>query len=544
MLNFFSKIIKQLENSQTSFSLWLIAFLSIISTRVLMENWLGGLINNTGDYFFHHVAYTFVFFFMSYIIFVFVLMKNLKTNIKETSSVMLWGYLIIIFPPIIDFFLLRGKTYLSFYGIYGLAEMPRRFLTFFGDSPDFGVTYGVRIEIALTVIFLFIYGYIKTKRKMRALLLSLQAYIILFVLGTFPSWVTILWEGAVKGFGKINEVQIVQLFFTPARFFSRDVGTYLNGLSIKLTVIYSLMLFVILILGAFFYYKNKFLAFIKNGRPVQLIYHGGLLMFGFSLGIIFAKVSWDINIFNILSFINVIIAVWAAWLASVVFNDIYDKEIDIISNKKRPLIVGDFSEKDYLTIGVILVGASIFYSAIVNPKVALLLVAYQALAWIYSAWPFRLKRFPGVASLISAMASLLILFAGFMLASPLEDITKLPSSIMWLILIAFMVSLPVKDLKDIAGDKKYGVKTIPVVFGEYWGKIIIGSGMFLSYFLSIIFLNEFRLTPWAILMGGISFWIVNYSGEGKKINNYNLIWWILGGVCIYGLILMKIILAK
>lgn len=541
MLNFLNKLIRKMEETPISFYSWAVAFLSIIASRVLMENWLGSMVSKTGDYFFHHVAYTFVFFFLSYLIFLGLLMRSLKLKINQASNVMLWGYLIIIFPPLIDFILLKDKLYLSFYGIYGLEEMLRRFFTFFGDNPDFGVTYGVRFEIAVTVLALITYGYLKTKKYIKALLLGLQAYVILFILGTFPSWVTVIKQGFIKGFMQIGEVEIVQLFFTPAKFFSRETGTYLNALSIKLTLIYAILLFGVICLGLFLYYKKQFVAFLKNARPVQVIYHSGLLVVGIGLGIIFTDLDWDFNFFNFLSLLNIFIAIALAWLASVVFNDIYDKKIDAVTNGKRPLIVKAISESDYVTLGVVLFGASVFYAAIVNPKIALLLLGYQALAWIYSAWPFRLKRFPLIASLLSALASMLVIFMGFMLVSPAEDIVDFPKRIFWLILIALTLSLPIKDLKDIAGDKLEKVYTIPVIFGEYWGKIIIGSGIFLSYFLSVILLNEHSLIFWAIILGGASFWIVVFSGEGKRINNYNLIWWVLGLVAIYALFLIKTI---
>lgn len=539
---FINNLIKKIENGSLSFYSWGLAFLSIIVSRVLMENWLGGMVNKTGDYFFHHIAYTFVFFLLSYLIFLIILIKNLKIEIKQAANIMLWGYLIIIIPPLIDFILLKDKLYLSFYGIYGLAEMPKRFFTFFGDSPDFGITYGVRFEIAFTAIALIIYGYLKTKNKIKALFLGLQAYFILFILGTFPSWVTIIKEGFLKGFLKINETDIVQMFFTSAKFFSRDTGTYLNALSIKLTLIYAILLAGIILVGLFFYFKKELISFLKNCRPVQMIYHQGLLFVGIGLGIIFTEIDWDFNFFNLLSFLNISIAIILAWLASVVFNDVYDRKIDSISNNKRPLIKEDFSQNNYLNIGGVLFMGSVFYAAIINPKVAFLVIAYQALAWIYSAWPFRLKRFPLMATLVSALASMAVVFSGFILVSPAEDILEFPKRIFWLILIALIFALPIKDLKDIDGDRADGVYTIPVIFGEYWGKIIVSSGIFIAYFLSVIFLNEYRLMLWAIILGGASFWIVIASKkEGRLNNNYNVIWWILGLLAIYLMILTIVI---
>jgi len=541
MTKYLEYLAKKMEGAHTNFYLWLISFVSIVGARILVETWLGGMVNKTGDYFFHHIMDVYFFYLLGYLIFLILLVANLKVKIKEASNIMLWGYLIIIIPPIIDFILLKNRPFLSFYGFYSLAEMPRKFLTFFGDSPDFGITYGARFDIAATVILLLIYTYVKTRKISKSLFLALQAYAVLFVLATFPSWVTIITQGFSKGFMNIGDREIVQLFLTSARLFSRDTGTYLNALSIKLSIIYAVMLAGVISAGAYVLYRKQFLAFIKNSRPVQIIYHQGLFMAGMGLGIFFTDFTWEFTIFNFFSFVAVSIAIACAWLASVVVNDIYDKKIDNITNQDRPLVLGIFSQENYIGVGFVMFFVSILFSAMVNPKVGFILIAYQFLASLYSAWPLRLKRFLGVASLVSALASLLVLFSGFVLVSPLEDITQIPSRIIWLIGISLIFCLPIKDLKDIEGDKLDGVKTVPVVFGEYWGKVIIGGGIFASYIASSVFLNEPSLLVWAIIFGGTSFWIVVFSGQNKKITNRNLIWWVMGVLVIYILILIKLV---
>ncbi|HFC76810.1 MAG TPA: hypothetical protein ENJ27_01130 [Candidatus Moranbacteria bacterium] len=308
-----------------------------------------------------------------------------------------------------------------------------------------------------------------------------------------------------------------------------------------MSLIYSLLVVFIIFLGLFLNYREKLFIFLKNTRPIQIIYHLGLLLLGIGLGIEFTKINWDWDFFNIIALLNIIIAVILAWITSIIVNDIFDQKIDSISNKTRPLILGKFSEKEYISIGLITFFFSILFSAIVNPKVSLLLIAYQALAWVYSAQPLRLKTIPILATAISALASILIFITGFILVTPTQDISQLSHRILWLLFISLTLSLPIKDLKDIAGDKKNGIKTIPVIFGEYWGKIIIGINIFISYILSVIFLNEIKLSLWAILFGGISFWLINTPKKYKKITDRNLILWIMTILAVYIIIAYFII---
>jgi chlorophyll synthase len=219
-------------------------------------------------------------------------------------------------------------------------------------------------------------------------------------------------------------------------------------------------------------------------------------------------------------------------------NDIYDQKIDRISNSKRPLITKKFNPGEYRAIGIVSFLLSIFFASIVSFKIALFLIAYQGIAWAYSAPPLRLKKFAVLSTLASSVALLMILFCGFVLTDPNQSLQSLSKNIIWLLLIALTISLPIKDLKDIKGDKKDRIYTIPVLLGEYWGKTIIASSIFMSFILSAIFLNEFRLFWWAMLFGGLSFWTIQYSEQTKLITYRNINWWLLSILLAYTIILI------
>ena len=174
---------------------------------------------------------------------------------------------------------------------------------------------------------------------------------------------------------------------------------------------------------------------------------------------------------------------------------------------------------------------------LVNYKLGVLLIIYQTLAWFYSAEPFRLKRFPIVASFLSATTLLTVFFSGFILFSPAQNLDYLPWRIVFLLLIAYTLSLPIKDFKDIAGDKKDGILTVPVIFGEEKGRLIVGAGFFISYVLSVFFINEKSLFFPALIFGALSFFVM----INKKIHPRKVFWWILPLVTIYGLLAVRLI---
>lgn len=547
------KIITGIEETPTGFLPWIVSFLCIIAIRILIESWINRFRNHSGLFIFYEFTHNFLFFSIAYLLFLILLKKTTKTSFSKISNALLWGYLIILTPPISDYVISKGKGFWSFYAFDGVFGLIKRFFTFFGDKPEIGVTYGVRIEVAFAVILLFAYGFVKLRSKsstrvclMKSAAIALLAYLIFFILGTFPSYFTIAIDGLTKGFIRVTDVDIAQMFLSPAFLFSREIPDIVSSLNIKMSLIYSLVLSLIIISGLFVYYKEKAAAFLKNIRPPQVVYHFGLTAIGVALGISLSNPSQNhfwryINFFNAISFIVLLEAVLLSWLASVVVNDIYDKKIDATSNASRPLVKNVFSESEYGILGIALFSFSLLFAAIVSFKIMLILAAYQALAWTYSARPFRLKRFAFVSTLASAMASILIVFSGYILSSSEQNIADFPKGIIILLIFGFTFSLPIKDFKDIEGDRENGVRTIPVVFGEYWGKIIVGSGIFISFLLSVIVFNEPRLFWRAIIFGGLSFWLTVKMRIGGRINYRNIFWWIIGSVSLYGIILAKII---
>jgi 4-hydroxybenzoate polyprenyltransferase len=543
MLKLAKKIILEIENVQLKTTDIFVFFFFLIVLRIFTEAFLSKFYNTSATFLFFEFTHTFLFFLISFLLFIWIIKISLAIELKKIFNVLSWGFLIILLPPIIDFFISKGEGFWSFYAFDGIFGLVKRFFTFFGDNPQMGITYGVRFEVAISLLLIMIYAYIKTEKLLRSLFLTISTYVVFFILGTFPSWIAIAMRGWEKGFLNVSKMDVAQIFLTPVHIFSQENNEIISALNIKMSIIYSLLLIVISSAFLFYLNKKKFVKFMRNVRPPQIGYHCGLLLVGIGLGMFLTKQIVPFSFFNILSLLLILSSVSLSWIASVVFNDIFDRKIDLLTNKNRPLIENIFMPDEYARIGWIMLIASIFFSAIVSFKISLLLLAYQALAWMYSAYPLRLKRFAFISTAVSALASLIVLFSGFILISPAQNIVNLPSKIIWLFFISLVFSLPLKDFKDIQGDQQDGVFTIPVIFGEYWGKIIVGGGILISYILSVFFLNESRLLWWAILFGGISFWLVNYSSsnQAKKINHRNLPWWIMFPIIFYALILIKII---
>jgi len=229
------------------------------------------------------------------------------------------------------------------------------------------------------------------------------------------------------------------------------------------------------------------------------------------------KLEIDLT-FLIYSFF-LLLSVFFAFQTAVCVNDIADYRIDKLSNKTRPLIRG-INKNEFRLIAAFYFGFSLLFAWLISYYAAMFVLMYQALAYIYSSPPFRLRKLPLLTSFILALCSLVAIMTGFFGVSNVTKLDLFPKNIALLILVTFTLAVSFKDLKDVKGDKKEKVWTIPVLFGMKKGKIIIGMLMLLSYMLAPVILKlPYFFIP-SFLVGLVTFFLIN-----RKAYNERYVFW-------------------
>ena len=541
MKNIISKIISSIEKNELSYGSFLSAFFALIFLRLLVENMIGAFPTRPFHYFFFEFSHTFLFFLFSFLLFLPILSSFAKSTLKATTNILLFGFLIILIPPVFDWHISGGTGYWSFYEFDGIRGLIERFFTFFGSTPEIGITYGVRIEVALSVVLFASYIFLKTKDSFRTFLGGIASYALFFILGTFPSYITILTTGFSKGFLAVTDTDVASLFLSPNNIFFRPLIDPVSALNFKMSLVYGFLL--IFTVGIFLFVSNKklFLTLFHNVRFPQIIYHGGLALLGVISAFFFVHLPFDPSFFDTLAILILIASVVSAWIASVIANDLSDQKIDVLTNPHRPLPTSAIDPKMYLAIGISFFLTSIILAGIISFKILLLLVCYQAIAWVYSVPPFRLKRFPLIATFSAACASLLILLSGFFLIAP-DTLEALPKSLIFFLLLSYTLILPIKDFKDIEGDRADGVHTIPVILGETWAKLFIGGAIFLLFIESVFMLHIPSLIIPAFFFGSLAFWLLQKSSLHHPIFPYRyLAGWFIAITILYGFSILLLI---
>jgi 4-hydroxybenzoate polyprenyltransferase len=542
MVSKLRKITEKIENYPLSLQTWLLGFSAIMAVRLFIENFFSNFQGKSFEFFIGSALVTFLFFLFSYLLILVFLKFALKEKIEKIANILLWGFWLAVLPPIIDRIWCGDfRACWSFYTFDSLSGLFGRFFTFFGDNPSLGITYGVRAEVFLAVMLIVFYAHLKTKNLFRSIGIGFFTYFILFILGSFPSWLTFFIYFPSKSLWSIQGYDVAGLFLSGAKFFSFQNADFMNSLNIKMSLAYAFLSALLII---FFFWQNfreKFWPVVKNVRWIQIIIHAGLVFFGTGLGAFYFPQNLpnlhgaDLSevFLPFLAISNLILSAAFAWIASVFLNDQTDIEIDKITNANRPLVQGKVSSAGYGQLSLIFFLTSLALALSVGVIFFLLIIVYQVLAWIYSNWPFRLKRFPILATFISALALILLFVSGFMLLSENQEISQFPMKFFWLMAISFTISLPIKDLKDIEGDRKGGIWTVPVLLGETWSRFVIGLGIFISYALSVVLLNAKNLFIPAMILGAISFWLL----QNKKISPRRVHLFVFGLLFVYVLLM-------
>lgn len=515
-----SNFISRLENLDISLKSFLLTFFSIVFVRGILETFSNpgfqGPFLGWTSLFVHIVIW-----FMSIFIWISILIRILtKIPIIKIIKTLLIFFPVILFAPIFDLIITNdaGKK-LTYIFVSNIKELFDYFGSFFLKYPSLGL----RIEIIIFLILIGIYIYFRTKKVSKGILGVFLAYVIIFIYLSFPSFPVII-QNQPSGINNAlifyrtiplnKNILIGQNYLTQLQNFNERIDVLFDLLTSAITFI---GLFIGLLITFYFWDINKFKAFLRNIRFNRILHYW--LMFFVGTGIAFivfvpnlSLVSW-----NILALLLMLISIACSWMKAVGENDIVDEGIDRISNPTRPLIKSEITVKEIINLNLILFILAIISSLIVSYHAFIFILLFQIIYFLYSCPPLKLKRVIILNSFLIAFASLTIMMAGFFTIIPTAQLTQFPNKIIILTLISFALGANFKDIKDVEGDKKFNIKTIPVVFGEQWGKFIIGSLFFIAFILAPIILKELILLLPATFFGGLGFLFINKKRYQEKL---------------------------
>ena len=481
-MNFFEKIIISLENSKAPMSFFILTFLFSVNLRSFVEAF------SVKNFEYFNNAMTIIhynLFYVSLAISLMILFHLItRKNIISIARVVLTSFIVVIIPPIVDLIISQGKGLKVAYLMPGCHDdLLARFFLFFGDlgKCSFGVTMGIKTEIAFVLVASFFYFLINAKktRILKSMLYTFFVYTVIFFYLAFPS--------------------ILQVLSLPFQL----VNT--------LTDFFLVLTFTLIVLLSYLSRKEYLKAIVRDMRFLRLSHYIGMFIFGVMIsGVEWVKIRPESKIEMIL----ILIALTFAWLYSVMSNNLEDVSIDEISNVDRPLVKNSIPVNRYATISWFVLALSLSYAALVSFKVFFFILVFIGNYFIYSMPPLKIKRIPVLSKLPIALNSLILLILGF---SMYNSVQSFPLVFYPLFLVGYTLVLNFIDIKDYEGDKKCGIKTLPTIMGLKKGKFLIGLFFVFIYVSVWFYFRGTFLVNLFLLFGFAQFYFIN-----KK--NYNERW--------------------
>lgn len=397
-------------------------------------------------------------------------------GIKKSAKVILPAFLIVTISPVIDLVITGGKGVIMEFMIpFANQNLLVQFLTFFGNAP--GITLGLRVEIALILLLFFYYFSCKSKNLLKNIFGTFVMYAIIFAYLAIP-------------------------YFTLA--FANLMGFDMTYYWYRHIALYLILMVIAGILMFYFSAKEELLALISDIRPFRLIHFELMFFIGFFIGLKTGLFVLEESFFPL---VMMPFAILFAWVFSVIQNNIADVMIDAISNKKRPLISKKIPLEEYSNLSFLFCLIALFFGALGGFFqfffTFLFIAAYSA----YSSPPLRLKKIPLFSKLIISFNSMIIFITGFLVAGNM--LVSIPIWLPLLFLIGFTLAINFIDIKDYLGDKKVGIKTLPVLLGLKKSKQVIGLFFIIAYLIGGLLLNNLVLFFIAFLLGLLQYYLIN-----------------------------------
>ncbi|MDR3559400.1 MAG: hypothetical protein P4L58_03300, partial [Candidatus Pacebacteria bacterium] len=325
--------------------LWAVIFLATIFLRSFVEQVLALSAPTTSAETIVNFLQNFYFFLLAILLLWLLLSVLLSVRPQKLTYLLTFAVVLILAPSLIDMLQNHGQIYWSFYLLSDPKLLFRQYITIFGNLPSGIVYFGTRIVFVAAVLVLAFFVWLATKKIWKAVLGAIVAYSLLFSMGAFPSLFYYAYV-FVFGPGRLSDIRsftIAGFFGAPEKIFGVVFPSFGYTLAYKLDYVYFLCLLLLLAVLFWRGSRKKFLAVVKNLRLPQIVFHAGLFFIGMGLGFLRYPNNFQPDFFSILAVLVLLASVFLSWIASVVVNDIYDLEVDRISNPDRPLPSGVFA---------------------------------------------------------------------------------------------------------------------------------------------------------------------------------------------------------
>ncbi|MEM3626916.1 MAG: geranylgeranylglycerol-phosphate geranylgeranyltransferase [Candidatus Bathyarchaeia archaeon] len=272
---------------------------------------------------------------------------------------------------------------------------------------------------------------------------------------------------------------------------------------------------------------NKLGGYLRLMRPLNC------LMMGFAV-IVGAAIA-NIDVLGVLwqNLAYGFITGFVLTAASMAINDYYDREIDAINEPERPIPSGLIKPREALVFALILTAAGFAAAYLTNIRCFLIAL----IAWMVFVTYTTVGKRSGLPGnlLVSTCVAIPFIYGS------VAVINAIQLNVLIFVLMVFLSNTGrevTKGIVDADGDRRQGVKTLAVRYGEKTAAIAAVllnlSAVSLSpipwllkivssWFIPLVAITDFGLIASSLML------LKNFSRENaRKVKNSSLLWFIIG----------------
>ena len=164
---------------------------------------------------------------------------------------------------------------------------------------------------------------------------------------------------------------------------------------------------------------------------------------------------------NVLDTISAIFAIGFVTYSIYIINDICDEDIDCINKPSRPIPSKRISKTEAKILSIILIIFGFAFVVNLNRITFSMVIAHLVLGLAYSVKPLRLKK-GLLANPCMALGTTTSIMCGASTFQLNAQVIFAAISMFFFVCICGYG----KDLKDVEGDRRNNIKTLPVIIGE------------------------------------------------------------------------------
>ena len=372
-----------------------------------------------------------------------------------------------------------------------------------------GLSKGMRLEIILVGLGGGYYLYHKTKKVFRSVCGGICLSATCLAIGLLVPFLTQYYEyGFNFGYHKLYDSTLL------------NQGFVIHGVGSKIALLYLFLSGLLFAVAYYFRNPKRFISIINNFRWSRSIHY--ILLFIAGLVFIYNNppvpdstyeshfdyltTIWNhpIDLFGIFM---ASLSIFLSFQSAVIFNDICDYDIDIVSNATRPLVNKSIPLKEYSLIGKLFAILALTIAFCISETFFFLVLLYHFFAFLYSTPPFRLRKFFLLSNIVLATIFTLTFHAGAAVLISNYQFENIPPYITFGLIICYALALVAKDSKDYKGDKKSNIQTLYTLFGKKSGNVLTSLFICSSILLTPFLLHSKNLFAFSVAIC-ISFLLV------------------------------------